>query len=68
MTTQLPGGALRSVETQAFTFGHLHRSTATFVGQIVGGTGRFIGAAGTVSGGGTGHNAVGLWHETFHLD
>jgi hypothetical protein len=66
-TTQLPGGSIRTRETQTFTFASPSRSQAPFRGRIVGGTGRYRGAAGTVSGGGPGHGRVAIWTETFRV-
>jgi hypothetical protein len=67
VTTQFAGGTIRSVETQMFTFAQASRSTATFRGRVVGGTGRFKGATGAVSGGGQGRNGVAIWHVMFQL-
>ncbi len=63
VTTPFPGGAIRSVETQTFTFTRSLRSTATFRGRIVGGTGRFEHATGAVSGGGKGRDGAATWRE-----
>jgi hypothetical protein len=60
VTTQLPGGTIRSRETQTFTFAQSLRSTASFLGRVVVGTGRFNGATGAVSGGGKGRNGLAL--------
>jgi hypothetical protein len=42
-------------------------TTATFRGIVVGGTGRFSRARGTVSGGGPGLNGKADWSVTIHL-
>lgn len=63
----LPGGTIRTAETQRFTFTQSGASTATFQGRIIGGTGRYAGASGAVSDGGEGRNGVALWHVTFDL-
>ena len=66
-TTPLAGGTLRTVETQTFTFTRSGRSTAKFRGRVIGGTGRYSGASGVVSGGGAGRNGVALWRLTYEL-
>ena len=48
----LSGGTIRTTEIQTFTFTRSGASTATFRGRIIGGTGRYAGASGVVSGGG----------------
>jgi hypothetical protein len=66
-TTPLAGGTLRTIETQTFTFTRSGASTASFRGRVTGGTGRYSGASGAVSGGGLGRNGVALWRLTFDL-
>jgi hypothetical protein len=66
-TTPLAGGTLRTIETQTFTFTRSGASTARFRGRVTGGTGRYSGASGTVSGGGVGRNGVALWRLTYEL-
>jgi hypothetical protein len=52
-TYVLPGGTIRTRETQRFDFARdQHHSHATFAGRVTGGTGRFAGASGTISGAG----------------
>jgi hypothetical protein len=68
VTTQFPGGTIRTRETQTFTFTSSSRSTALFRGQIVGGTGRFHRATGSVSGGGPGRNQHAVWTVAFRLN
>lgn len=66
-TTPLAGGTLRTIETQTFTFTRAGTSTASFRGRVIGGTGRYSGASGAVSGGGVGRNGVALWRLTYEL-
>jgi hypothetical protein len=63
--TALADGTIRTAVTETFTFTRSGGSTATFNGRIIGGTGRYAGASGTVSGGGVGRKGVALWHLTF---
>ena len=65
--TAFSDGTIRTAETQTFTFTRSGGSTATFRGRIIGGTRRYAGASGTVSGGGAGRYGVALWHVTFDL-
>jgi hypothetical protein len=67
VTTPLSGGTVRTAETQTFTFTRSGGSSAVFRGRVIGGTGRYAGATGTVSGGGNGRNGVAVWRVTFHL-
>lgn len=67
VTTPLPGGALRTAETQTFTFTRSGASSAVFRGRVIGGTGRYADVTGTVSGGGKGRNGVAVWRVTFRL-
>lgn len=67
VTTPFSGGTIRSIENQTFTFTASGRSTALFRGRIIGGTGRYKGAAGSVSGGGPGRNGIATWRVTFQL-
>lgn len=66
-TIRLPGGTLRTIETQTFTFVRSGVSTASFHGRVTGGTGRYAGSTGTVSGNGTGRNSAAIWRVTFVL-
>jgi hypothetical protein len=66
-TIPLSGGTLRTSETQQFTFTRNGTSTAVFRGRVTGGTGRYEGSTGTVSGGGEGRNGVAVWRLTFRL-
>jgi hypothetical protein len=67
VTTPLSGGTLRTAETQTFTFTRSGATSAVFRGRIIGGTGRYAGATGTVSGGGNGRIGVAVWRVTFRL-
>jgi hypothetical protein len=67
VTTLLPRGTLRTRETQVFTFDEDSRSSASFRGRIIGGSGRFRGARGTVVGEGRGTHDSAIWRVTFRL-
>jgi hypothetical protein len=66
-TIPLSGGTLRTTETQQFTFTQTGASTAIFEGRVAGGTGRYKGSTGTVTGGGKGRNGIAVWRLTFQL-
>jgi hypothetical protein len=66
-TIRLSGGTLRTTETQTFTFTRSGTSTTTFHGRVRGGTGRYAGSTGTVSGSGAGRNSTASWRVTFLL-
>ena len=66
-TIPLSGGTLRTTESQQFTFTRAGTSNAIFHGRVIGGTGRYYGSTGTVSGGGKGRNGIAVWRLTFQL-
>lgn len=59
---RLPGGTIVTRESHTIRFARdqVH-TTAVFSGRVVGGSGRYAGARGTVSGGGPGTGEVGDW-------
>lgn len=64
----LPGGALSTRQQQTFLFARDQKHTnAIFNGRITGGSGRYAGAHGTVTGGGPGLIGTANWTVTFHL-
>jgi hypothetical protein len=67
VTTPFPAGTIRDNETQTFTFTRSGWKSATFHGDITGGTGRYKDASGTVTGSGTHSGVVAVWHLTFRL-
>jgi hypothetical protein len=67
-TDSLPGGTLKSVQTQTITFGSDQRhTTAIFRGRVLRGTGRFAGAHGTISGRGPGYENTAAWVTAIRL-
>lgn len=67
-TYRLAGGTLLTRETQTIRFARdQHHTTAAFRGNIIGGSGRYTHARGTVSGGGPGVNGRGDWTITLQL-
>lgn len=67
-TYHLTGGALVTLETQTIHFARDQRhTTAVFQGRVIGGSGRYAHAHGTVTGGGPGVNGDGNWTVTLHL-
>lgn len=67
VTTPFPAGTIRDRETQTFTYTPSGWKSATFRGDITGGTGQYKGARGTVTGSGTHSGVVAVWHLTFRL-
>jgi hypothetical protein len=67
-TYRLSGGTLVTREAQTIRFDRDQRhTTAVFRGKIVGGSGRYARARGTVSGGGPGVDGRSDWTLTLHL-
>jgi hypothetical protein len=67
-TDSLPGGTIVSRQTQVFRFARDQRhTTASFMGRVVDGTGRYKDARGSVSGGGTDFKDKADWLITFRL-
>lgn len=67
-TYHLSGGTLVTLETQTIHFARDQRhTTAAFRGRVLGGTGRYAHARGTVSGGGPGVNGHGDWRVALRL-
>jgi hypothetical protein len=67
-TDSLPAGAIVSRQTQVFAFSRDgRRSSAVFRGRVVRGTGRFAGARGALSGGGSTFDGVADWRMTVRL-
>lgn len=67
-TYRLSGGTLITRETQTIHFARDQRhTTAVFHGTVIGGSGRYTRAQGTVTGGGPGVNGHGDWTVTMHL-
>lgn len=67
-TYRLIGGSIVTRETQTIKFARDQRhTTALFHGRIVGGTGRYAHARGTVSGGGPGVGSNADWLVSLHL-
>jgi hypothetical protein len=67
-TYHLSGGTLVTLETQTIHFARDQRhTTAAFRGRVLGGTGQYAHARGTVSGGGPGVNGHGDWRVALRL-
>src|SRR5919201_3477776 len=67
-TDSLPAGAIVSRQRQVFAFSRDGlRSSAAFRGRVVGGTGRYARASGTLSGGGPTVDGVADWRITVRL-
>jgi hypothetical protein len=67
-TDSLPAGAIVSRQTQVFAFSRDgRRSSAAFRGRVVRGTGRYVRARGTLSGGGPTVDGVADWRITVRL-
>jgi hypothetical protein len=65
----LTDGTIVSKETQTIRFAADQRHTvATFYGHVLGGTGRYAHARGTVSGGGRGFDGKADWLMNIHFD
>jgi hypothetical protein len=67
-TYHLNGGTLVTLETQTIHFARdQHHTTAVFHGHVIGGSGRYTHARGTVSGGGLSINGHADWHVALRL-
>lgn len=70
-TDTLPGGTITSRQTQTIDFAtdqsESIETTATFTGTVIGGTGQYANARGTISGGGRGVNGVADWRVAIDL-
>ena len=67
-TDSLSAGSILSRQTQLFAFSRDgRRSSAAFRGRVVGGTGRYARARGTLSGGGPTTDGVADWRITVRL-
>lgn len=67
-TYHLSGGTLITRETQTILFARDQRhTTAVFHGTVIGGSGRYAHARGTVTGGGPGVTGHSDWTVTLHL-
>lgn len=64
----LPGGTIETRERQVVRFARDQSRTVTsFTGRVVGGSGRYDGAHGTLRGGGVGVDGRALWTLTLHV-
>ncbi len=64
-TYRLAGGTIVTLETQTIHFARdQHHTTAVFSGRVIGGSGRFVRARGTIEGGGPGVNGRSDWTVT----
>jgi hypothetical protein len=67
-TYHLSGGTLVTLETQTIHFARdQHHTTAVFHGHVIGGSGRYTHARGTVSGSGLGINGHADWRIALRL-
>lgn len=68
-TYHLSGGTIRTLETQTIHFARDQRhTTAVFRGRVVGGSGRYAHARGTVAGGGSGIDGHADWLLSLRLN
>jgi hypothetical protein len=73
-TYTIPGGTLVTAEQRTFLFSRQAldstkpiRTVGRFAGRLTGGSGRYVHARGTVTGGGPGINGEADWTVTFHF-